>query len=300
MLNHYVQPVLVNDNIYAQGQSFNGLPVIWNYSIPKNSWSPLPYPKDCVSDRVTLVTYQSRLLVIAAQYEVADYGRRMCKLGNKVLTLNGDGGWEEDVTSPLPDDPLLLNMFACSEGDNLIVAWKKDYRVQLLLYYDHTWKTRDGPDRAIGDHSNIIICDQTVFLTCCEEYPLFHKIPLDELQSAGTPKWVNVQNIPRAHSNLVSLCGRLTITIKLSSSVCVVQYLPASNTWIELGDLDCTFHQIPSVVSVSDTRLLLVGLVQTNPTTERVQFSNPLMMLVPPQVLENFGTLVVDTKGMFA
>jgi hypothetical protein len=261
----------------------------------------------CLSDRVTIVGYQSRLLVIAAEYEISGYGSQLHKLGNKVYTLSSDGSWEEDAISPLPDDPFLLNMFACSEGDSLIVAWKTDNHVKLLVYYDSTWKMRDGPDRAMGNHSNIIICDQAVFLTNCVEYPLFHTISLDELQLSSTPKWINIQNIPRAHSNLVSLCGHLTLVFKLSSSVRVVQYLPASSTWIELGDLDFLFHGLPSIVSVSDTRLGLIGQMRmdsktVNPATEcaAIQFFEHLTTLAPPEVIGKLGTLFVDTEGLFA
>ena len=304
VLNPSAQPVFVNGNIYVQGYS-NQLHIIWNYSISRNSWSPLPYPEECLSDRVTIVAYQSRLLLIAALYKISDYGKNLSRLGNKVLTLSSDGSWEEDVISPLPDDLFLLNMFACSEGDILIVAWKPtNFHVKLLFYDGDTWKMRDGPNRAIRNDSNIIICDQVVFLTNCEEYPLFHKISLSELQSASTPKWIDIQNIPRSHSNLVSFCGHLTLIFKLtSSSVCAVQYLPTSDVWIELGDLDAMFQQLPSVVAVSDTRLFLLGQTTTEvdiPPTEHnvmcIHTQYPFMTASQPTI---FGALVVQPEGMF-
>ena len=302
LLNRSAQPVLVNDNIYAEGRS-NKLPVIWNYSISRNSWSPLPYPEGCLSDRVTITAYQSRLVVIAAQYQISDYGKKMDKLGNKVFTLSSDGSWEEDVISPLPHDLFLLNMFACSEGDKLIVAWKTTkYRVKLLLYDGHTWNLRDGPDRTFHKDSNIIICEGTVFLTNCEEYPIFHKIYLEELQIESSPKWIDIQNIPRDHSNLISLCGHLTLVFKLTSrSVCAVAYLSTSDTWIELGDLNCEFGRVPNIVCVSETRLLLIGQTQTkvaNPMAEYVPVQFPEYLLTPQQIVEEkFGALVVEMEG---
>ena len=298
----------MNDHVYVQGCS-NQLPIIWNYSISRNSWSPLPYPEECLSDRVTIVAYQSRLLLVAALYKISDYGRKLHKLGNEVLTLSSDGNWEKDVISPLPDDLFLLNMFACSEGDILIVAWKPtDFHVKLLFYDGDTWKMRDGPDRAIRNDSNIVMCNQAVFLTSCEEYLIFHKVSLSELQSTSTPKWIDIQNIPRDHSNLVSFCGHLTLVFKLtSSSVCAVQYLPTSNIWIELGDLDAKFQRLPSVVGVSNTRLFFIGQTTGEvdiPLTEYMyippRFTGYLIPTAPqPTIEKKFGVLVVEPEGMF-
>ena len=294
----------MNDNIYVQGRS-NQLPIIWSYLIPRNSWSPLPYPEKCLSDRVTIAAYQSRLLVIAAEYDISDYGKQLKKLGNKVYTLSSDGSWVEDVISSLPDDLYLLNMFACSDGDNLIVAWKPtDFHVKLLFYDGHTWKMKDGPEKSMRNDSNIIICEQTVFLTSCEEYPIFYKASLEELQSVNSTKWISVQNIPRDHSNLISFCGRLTLLFKLSSSsVCLVQYLLNTDIWIELGDLHIggSFQRLPSLVGVSNTRLLLIGqtATKTNPVLEyfpaRFGYAIPLQQGVE----EKFGALVVESEGMF-
>ena len=249
--------------------------------------------------------------MIAAEYEISDYGKRLKKLGNKVFTLSGDGNWVEDVISPLPDDLFLLNMFACSDSNNLIVAWKPtDFHVKLLLYDGHMWKMKDGPDHAIRNDSHILICEQTVFLTNCEECPLFYKTSLEELQSVNTPKWIDVQNIPRDHSNLISFCGRLTLVFKLSSSsVCAVQYLLTTDTWIELGDLRVNgkFQGLPSLVGVSDTRLILIGQTTTesdnlSPMAEYFPTQYLLgrypIASVPQQQGEKFGALVVETEGM--
>lgn len=301
--------MLVNGNIYAQGKSFNGLPVIWNYSISRNSWSPLLYPDGCLSDRVAIAVYQSRLLVIAAVYEILEHGRNMKKLGDKVFTLTSDSSWAEDVISPLPCSDLLLNMFACSKDKNLLVAWKTtESRVKLFLYDGHSWMMRDGPNHAFWNTTNILVCEQTVYLTNCKECPLFYKISLEELRSATTPKWIYVQSIPRDHSNLVSFCDRLTLAFKLTPTVvCILQYLSATGRWIELGDLDCKFQEIPFIVNVSNTRMLLIGQTKTKTENSTVEQSrSKVAWFLSPVALpcekfdESFGTMIVNTEGMLA
>lgn len=308
VLNPTVQPVLLNDSVYAEGWS-NKLPIIWKYSIPKHTWSPLPYPEGILSDRVAITAYQSRLLVVAGDYRISNYGKQVDKLGDKVFVLKSDGSWEEDVISPLPDGLSMLNISASSEGSCLIVAWKEDYHIKLLIYDGHTWIKREGPKLGgIDRRINILFCDQTVFLTVSQEYPILHKTSLEELLAADSTdtsrqKWVDIQNIPRDHSNLTLFCGHFTLVFRLTSSaVCVLVYLTASNTWMELGALNCDSQIMPNIVGLSDGRLLLIGRARipgANLIAQRFPLRRNRLFSFPPEQIPHtkIDVLVVTTKG---
>lgn len=274
------QPILLNDSaVYARGMNDQGKCIPWKYSVSLCSWSPLPIPPGLngYGDNYVLATYQGQLVWIGGHVSNSEHVYILTS-NKRVFVFGEDEGWKDTIPSLPVEFHYMSGISASSEDNYLIIAWREDNYVKLLIFNGQEWTTKEGPPQCNeSDKIDIIIHNGMVYvMNRCYGVSHFHVTSVESLLVTNDTSWKELKSIPYEHSNLTLFGGYLTVVTKMSS--CALAFSPNSKTWIELCDFSHRTYSLmysepeSSIIGLPNGTLLLMGAIRLDKSNQILQF----------------------------
>ena len=265
--NESAQPVVLNDYVYTQGK-IDRKQVPLKYSINANSWSSLPVPSglDVGIRTYVLATYNNRLLWIGG------YIRQEQVPSRSVFAYDEtDSIWKKDSTIPdLPTEFQLSDLSASSESGSSYLAVASeghDNQIKLFVFNGKEWKIVEGPQRQHRGCSSvdILLKNGIVYLLYHSHPSCLYSISLKSIIFNDSIEWIpgTPETIPQELTNLTVFDGYPTVFTKMTPRLSILAFVPHSNKWIILGEIEFQPSYKPwlSIVglSMSSGKLLMIG-----------------------------------------
>ena len=267
--------VLLNDSVYVKGSKSHNNHNIWNYSITKNSMSPLSYPPSTLnvsSGYQTLTTYQSELLWIGKCDEHSD------NITVFALVDETTHCWKEimkDIQQlAAPQSPIIDFISAASEGKYLIVVESlMGYQgLSVLIFDGRDWRRIDNTlaEYVYFGETDIVIRNGTIYLNTQVG---IYKIFLEDSLATNHLVWENMAYTPEVPlSNLTVFNDHIVVLTTTPSRpmqsdgsagyICILAYESIADSWLMIKNFECHLcWSMPIIMGLPGGRLLILGVV---------------------------------------
>jgi hypothetical protein len=292
------QPVLLGDSIYTRGTlAGDRNQTIWKYSIPMNSWSPMPSPSGVDANDYVLASYRSQLVWIGGRVHTG----KQEEANTKVFVYEQDKGWKKDTSiPPLPDCLLrFLNVFASGDDNYLVVA----DRSKLLVFDGRQWQRKYCPGRNMRV-AVLIHCGTLYLIIQKDGEGSFCKVSVQSLLAENDHDWEKIK-FPYASDTMYSLTvvnDHVTMAASIGSgldlrrTLYVLSLSSTSNSWIGLIQLSLDHCGVrPNIVGFPNGKLLLMGYMKTkDPRSQNLSPAAAPRQLPNPQ----FKVIEMTPNGM--